>query len=124
MNDQQQTDAFDEWAIVDVMGHQRYAGRVTEQTIAGQGFIRVDMPGDDEHSAMTKLFAPGAIHSISPCTEAVARAAAVRLHLNAAPISRYELPASLPPPDHSCPHDPDGEHHVGCGCDEVDDKPF
>lgn len=35
---------FDQWAIVDVMGHQRYAGRVTEETLAGAGFIRVDVP--------------------------------------------------------------------------------
>lgn len=32
------------WAIVELFGHARIAGRVTEQVIAGQGFIRADVP--------------------------------------------------------------------------------
>ncbi len=35
---------FDTWAVVEVMGHNTYAGRVTEQAIGGASFIRVDVP--------------------------------------------------------------------------------
>jgi len=70
------TQAFDQWAVVDVMGHQRYAGRVTEQVIAGAGFIRVDVPETKGGPGFTKLFGPGAIHSITICTEASARTVA------------------------------------------------
>lgn len=67
------TQPFDQWSVVDVMGHQRYAGRVTEQVIAGAGFIRVDVPETKSGPGYTKYFGPGAIHSITMCTEASAR---------------------------------------------------
>lgn len=35
---------FDHWCIVESFGHERIAGRVTEQTIGGCSFIRVDVP--------------------------------------------------------------------------------
>ena len=60
---------FDCWAVVELFGHQRIAGRVTEQVIAGQGFIRVDVPAIGNIVAFTRLFGPGAIYSIIPTTE-------------------------------------------------------
>lgn len=101
MTDEQQR--FDQWAIVDVMGHQRYAGRVTEQTIAGDGFVRVDIPSIKGRPAFSKLFAPGAIHSITPCTEEVARIAARDMHVE--PITAWDVRnagkqlVDLPPPE-------------------------
>lgn len=32
------------WTIVELLGHRRLAGMVTEATIAGAGFLRIDMP--------------------------------------------------------------------------------
>ena len=100
MTDQPDTpDTFNQWAIVDVMGHQRYAGRVTEQVLAGTGFIRVDVPEAQKPQydgtvqtlpAMTKLFSPSAIHSISPCTEEVARTAAASVG-RSEPIDAYDV---------------------------------
>ena len=100
MNEQaSEQDQFETWAIVDVMGHQRYAGKVTEQTIAGSGFIRVDVPSvqrrgfndepGDSIPPFSKLLSPGSIHSITPCSEEVARAAAG--NIAKVPIQRYEL---------------------------------
>ncbi len=35
---------FEAWAIVELFGHQKIAGRLTEQTIGGCHFLRVDVP--------------------------------------------------------------------------------
>lgn len=61
------------WAIVEVMGHTVYAGLVTEQTVASQSFIRVDVPAMGDQSAFTKLLGSGSIFSITPCEEVIAR---------------------------------------------------
>ena len=82
----------DFWAIVEVMGHRRFAGRVTEQVIGGQSFVRIDVPecGPDR-PPFSKLFGSGAIYCISPVTEDLAKAAASRAY--EAPVSEYDLPA-------------------------------
>jgi hypothetical protein len=38
------TPSTEQWAIVEIFGHQRIAGRLTEQTIGGCSFVRVDVP--------------------------------------------------------------------------------
>lgn len=63
---------FDIWANVEVMGHRRFAGRVTEQVIAGCGFVRVDVPQVDDRMAFTKLIGPSSIYCITPVSEEVA----------------------------------------------------
>lgn len=40
--EQQATPAI--WAIVELMGHQRVAGRISQQTFGGAALIRVDVP--------------------------------------------------------------------------------
>lgn len=86
----QADEKFDQWAIVDVMGHQRYIGRVTEQVIAGCGFIRVDVPNEDGSIAFTKLVGTASIYAISPVQQEVA------LQMNRGrrptPIEAYALP--------------------------------
>ena len=69
---------FDSWAIVEVMGHQCYAGRVTEETIAGTAFVRVDVPAIDGTPAFTKLLGASAIFCITPCDEEIARSYGAR----------------------------------------------
>lgn len=101
--------AFEAWAIVEVFGHQRFAGRVTEQSIGGCSFVRVDVPDLPElnepatqytrakripaQPAFTKLFSQGAIYSITPVDERVARAAAAGMR--AEPVNVY-MPAQIP----------------------------
>jgi hypothetical protein len=72
-------DAFDIWAIVEIMGHTKLAGRASEQTIAGSTFLRVDVPGVDGQESFTRFYGAGAIYSITPCTEEIARRAAEAL---------------------------------------------
>lgn len=89
----EKAESFDCWAVVELFGHQQIAGKVTEQTIAGQGFIRVDVP-EDNGQGYTRLLGHGAIYSIIPTSEEVARAFARRNFTR--PIQPYEL--ALPEP--------------------------
>ncbi len=97
----QQPSAFDCFCIVDLFGHQKIAGRVTEQTVGGQGFIRVDVPAVGNTPAFTRFYGPGAIYSITPVSEEIATAAANRLEER--PVTVY-IPA-LPAPKQE--RDPD-----------------
>ena len=86
-------DKFDSWAVVELFGHQQIAGRVTEATIGGCSFLRVDVPDQparEAHSyfaaqpalpAYTRYFGNGAIYAMSPCTESAARAVAARIRV-------------------------------------------
>jgi hypothetical protein len=117
MNDRAVADAspsladekFDQWAIVDVMGHQRYVGRVTEQVIAGCGFIRVDVPNEDGSIAFTKLIGTASIYAISPVQQDVA------LQMNRGrrptPIEAYALPQPKAQP--AMTRDPDEYYDDG-----------
>lgn len=81
---------FDQWCIVELFGHQRIAGRVTEQTVGGCAFVRVDVPAVGDIPGYTRLLGQGAIYAINPVTEELSRAAAAAYR--AVPVSPYELP--------------------------------
>ena len=68
------TEIFDIWAIVQLFGHQETAGRITEKTIAGQGFIQVNVPDLNDQKGFTRLYGPSAIYQIIPTTEEVVKA--------------------------------------------------
>lgn len=78
------------WAVLELMGHRRLAGYLTEQEVAGAAFIRIDVPGDEGATA-TQFYAPAAVYCITPTTEEIARAVAKRDRPE--PVSRWELPA-------------------------------
>lgn len=67
---------FASHAIVELMGHVRLAGHATEATIAGAGFVRVEIPNEDGTVKAVKLCSPQSIYAITPCDEETARAAA------------------------------------------------
>lgn len=70
---------LDYWAIIEIFGHVRLAGRITEAKIGGCEFLRVDVPETSEQPAFTRLYGQGAIYSITLVSEDVARLAAERL---------------------------------------------
>lgn len=80
---------FEAWAIVELFGHQKIAGKLTEQVIGGCNFIRVDVPAFEESPAFTKLYTQGAIYAVTLVAESIARAAAQSYRV--APVSVYEL---------------------------------
>lgn len=81
---------FDEWCLVELFGHQRIVGKVSESVLAGGAFLRVDVPAFDGKPAFTRMYGPGAIYSISPITEQIARD--LMAHYRNEPVSRFDLP--------------------------------
>lgn len=85
-----QSNKFDSWAIVDIMGHQRLAGRVTEETIGGVSLLRCDIPEVNGIPAWTTYLTAGSLYQMTPVTEEIARTIAEKLCKQ--PISLYDLP--------------------------------
>ena len=86
-----ETPKFSEWAVLELMGHRRLAGRVTEEQIAGAGVLRLDVPGEGGQPAVTQYYSPSALYCITPTTEEIARKIAKANR--PAPVHRYELTA-------------------------------
>ena len=84
---------FDEWAKVELFGHQVIVGKVSEATMAGGAFLRVDVPQVEECPPFTRFYGPSAIYCISPITEEIARALITRHNRNApvAKVTRVEV---------------------------------
>lgn len=108
--------AFEGWAVLELMGHRRLAGYLSEATIGGGAFVRIDVPGLGDDPVATQFYAPGAVYCITPTTEDVARAVARRNQPE--PVHRWELPRPVEPDevtvDIHCPAC--GEPDPGCIC--------
>lgn len=104
--EQQEQAAFNDWAVVEVMGHNTFAGHVTTQAFGGAVLFRIDVPELPEYEDVlkygeyidgvavpcgskvmrgkipgyTKLIGAGSIYAITPCTEETAILAVKRTH--------------------------------------------
>lgn len=89
-----QVQAFEAWALVEIFGHSRLAGKVTEQSVGGCNFVRVDVPEVEARGvkipAFTQLLGEKSIFRLTLCTEETARKAAVAWQ--AAPFVAFEAP--------------------------------
>lgn len=65
---------FEAWGIVELMGHQRASGRLSEQTVGGANLLRVDIP--DGETFRTVFYGSSAIYAVHITDETVARASA------------------------------------------------
>ncbi len=96
---------YETWCILEMLGHKRMAGYLTEQSIAGSSLLRVDVPATDADARYgyaspatepyTKLVGVGSVYAITPCTENVARRAAREIERGNDPIP-VTLPKMLP----------------------------
>lgn len=87
-----------QWAVVELFGHQRIAGELSDHLIGGDSFVRIDVPdvtvpaGDGATRvipAHTKLFGGKAVYSVAFVDEGTALAAAHSIRHQ--PISSYTL---------------------------------
>lgn len=85
-------EAFEQFAIVELFGHQVIAGKVSEQVIGGQGFVRVDVPTTDTQEGFTKFYGAGAIYAITPCDEMTMHAAVEGLRRKPIDVWKLNLP--------------------------------
>lgn len=83
-----QQEKFECYAIIELFGHNKMAGKVSEQTIGGASMVRVDVPETAASPAFTRLLNVSAIYAINPVTEEVARGYAERL--NTRPIDAWD----------------------------------
>jgi len=90
----EETTVLASWAILELMGHRRLAGFVSEQQIAGAGFLRLDIPDVNPVAAnmwaATQFYAPSSVYAITPCTEETARLVAEGA--TPGPVTAWEVP--------------------------------
>lgn len=83
------TEKFEAYALVELFGHQRMAGKVTEQSIGGASFIRIDVPETQRQPGFTRILNPSSIYAINPIT--IEAMTAMAENLNKAPIQAYDI---------------------------------
>lgn len=83
---------YEGWAILELMGHRRRAGRVAEVEMFGGKLLRIDIPAGD--GEVTEFYGASSIYSLRPASEEVARRTAAGLG-DPRPIQpvEYRLPA-------------------------------
>lgn len=84
-----QSELLDFWAIVEIFGHQRIAGKLTQQNVGASALFRIDVPETKRAHAFTRFYSPGAIYSISPVTEEIARMLAEKI--DCGPINAWDM---------------------------------
>lgn len=93
------SEPFEGWAVLELMGHRRIAGKLTEQTGGCfAGLLRIDIPGPGPGEAIvaTQFYSSAAVYCITPTTEEIARAVAAKSQPE--PVHEWELPKKLAAP--------------------------
>ena len=90
MSEQEQQQGFEGWAILELMGHVRLAGRVTEESHFGVALGRIDIPAQSGDGYTTQYFGGSSIYRLTPTTEEIARSIAIQNQ--PMPVRSWELP--------------------------------
>lgn len=116
--------ALEMFGVVDLFGHTRIAGQISDFALGGESFVRVDVPAVEDVPAHTRLFGKGAIYSISFTGREIAQA--VARNLKSKPITVYDVDwetrarmEAVPAIAHKSIHDDDEDDDQ----DEPDDDP-
>lgn len=102
-----QSEKYEGWAILELMGHRRIGGYVREVTMFGAPMARIDIPCEPP---ATQFYGGSAVFCMTPTTEAIARAAAKTSV--PAPVQHWELPQLAPAPPPAA-QDDDGDDQLG-----------
>lgn len=96
MTQQTETEQLEQWALVELMGHRRLAGRVSQDESFGGPMVRVDVfVGPAVEPAVTQFYSPSSLYCVTPITENMARRFSVQNMPQ--PIGRWDLPEALEP---------------------------
>lgn len=96
MTEAVETEQLEQWALVELMGHRRMAGRVALDERFGAPMLRVDVfVGPAPEAAVTTFNAPAALYCVTPISESMARRFSTQNVPQ--PISKWELPEALEP---------------------------
>lgn len=116
-------DINESWAIVELMGHIRMAGRLTEEERFGGKLGRLDVPGEDD-TFTTVYFNSNSLYRLTVSTEAVARRVAEANRPR--PVHAYEMPEPIPRSLVSRHRDDDRDDDIDFGDDDDadDDLPL
>ncbi len=89
------------WAVLELMGHRKLAGQVSEVEQFGVKICRIDIPSDPP---VTQFYGGTSIYGVTPTTEEIAVAFARQQHAPA-PINEWELPGRRLPAGPAEPDD-------------------
>jgi hypothetical protein len=78
-----ETAVVENWAILEIMGHERLAGRITETNIAGVPMLRVEVPTTEKLPGFVRLLSGASIFSLTPVPQDVATIVAGQLQKTA-----------------------------------------
>lgn len=66
--------AFEGWAILELMGHRVRGGYVKDVEMFGGKLLRIDIPvGDKPEETVTEFYGCGSVYSLRPCAEGIVR---------------------------------------------------
>ena len=82
-------DKFETWGIIELFGHQKMAGLISEQVLGGASMIRIDVPETENQPSFSRLLNVSAIYAINPTDEATAKAMAGRFDKK--PIETWDI---------------------------------
>jgi hypothetical protein len=85
------------YALVELFGHSRIVGAVSEKALGSTVLVRIDVPdllkdGKIVRKGFTRMFGPGAIYAITPVSEEIVRQ--LLPNIDGTPIEARALTAS------------------------------
>lgn len=90
---EQTTEQFDAWALLEIMGHTKVAGKARTVPFGSTVMVHVDIPETTTQPTFTKWYSMSSIFSITFVTQELAQmhAEAYKIH----PITEYSVLAAL-----------------------------
>lgn len=66
-------ETFEFWTVVELFGHQKIAGRLTEKPKGSVIFFQIDVPDDKDGFAYSRIINASSIYAINPTDEETVR---------------------------------------------------
>lgn len=91
MDELDENNTFGVWGILELMGHVKLGGFITQEELFGTKVGRIDVPGPNG-TITTQYFGGGSLYRLTPCTAEVAKAFAVKNQPQPVHLFQLELP--------------------------------